>query len=265
MLLLSLLLLSLLLSLWWYIGEQGKNSAIATVPKKLEILLLSDTVGIPFCPGSSVLLLTAEILHQLMDSLSHYLQGFIHPRWCRISAINSKSQVISRVVSFPHESFSATQGLNHNTKIFFVSAHSSRAFAHFFLGRTWSRVLLKATGQLGLVFRHYLPILSQHGHIPHHIPSPPQKMFTSLQTWKKSLHHVHHSSKISLEFVSIQASFFLPSDIFPALLAFSDAPHPGFLVLPTQPRRPAGAMQRGRAPQRPAPKIEAPAPWRWGR
>ncbi len=129
--------MSLLLSLWWYIGEQGKNSAIATVPKKLEILLLSDTVGIPFCPGSSVLLLTAEILHQLMDSLSHYLQGFIHPRWCRISAINSKSQVISRVGSFPHESFSATQGLNHNTKIFFVSAHSSRAFAHFFLGRTW--------------------------------------------------------------------------------------------------------------------------------
>ncbi len=26
-------------------------------------------------------LLTAEILHQLIDSLSHYWQGFIHPRW----------------------------------------------------------------------------------------------------------------------------------------------------------------------------------------
>ena len=24
-----------------------------------------------------------------VGSLSHYLQGFIHPRWCRISAINS--------------------------------------------------------------------------------------------------------------------------------------------------------------------------------
>ena len=35
------------------------------------------------------LLLMAEILHQLIDSLSHYLQGSIHPRWCRISAINS--------------------------------------------------------------------------------------------------------------------------------------------------------------------------------
>ena len=25
-------------------------------------------------------------MHQLVDSLSHYLQGFIHPRWCRISS-----------------------------------------------------------------------------------------------------------------------------------------------------------------------------------
>ncbi len=24
-----------------------------------------------------------------VGSLSHYLQGFIHPRWCRISSINS--------------------------------------------------------------------------------------------------------------------------------------------------------------------------------
>ena len=28
--------------------------------------------------------------NQLIDSLSHYLQGFIHPRWCRISSINSR-------------------------------------------------------------------------------------------------------------------------------------------------------------------------------
>ena len=34
----------------------------------------------------------AEILHQLIGSLSHYLQGFIHPRWLfGISAINSTS------------------------------------------------------------------------------------------------------------------------------------------------------------------------------
>ena len=30
-----------------------------------------------------------EILHQLIGILSHYLQGFLHPRWCRISSINS--------------------------------------------------------------------------------------------------------------------------------------------------------------------------------
>ena len=33
--------------------------------------------------------LVKEILHQLIGSLSHYLQCFIHPRWCRISSINS--------------------------------------------------------------------------------------------------------------------------------------------------------------------------------
>ncbi len=35
------------------------------------------------------ILLMEELLHQLICSLTHYLQGFIHPRWCRISSINS--------------------------------------------------------------------------------------------------------------------------------------------------------------------------------
>ena len=30
-----------------------------------------------------------KILHQLIGSFSHYLQGFTHPRWGRISSINS--------------------------------------------------------------------------------------------------------------------------------------------------------------------------------
>ena len=38
---------------------------------------------------AKLLLLMAEILHQFIGSLSRYLQGFIHPRWCKISAINS--------------------------------------------------------------------------------------------------------------------------------------------------------------------------------
>ena len=33
-------------------------------------------------------LLMEEILHQWIGSLSHYLQGFIHVRWCRISSTN---------------------------------------------------------------------------------------------------------------------------------------------------------------------------------
>ena len=33
-----------------------------------------------------------KILHQLIGSLSHYLQGFIPPRRCRISPINSYDQ-----------------------------------------------------------------------------------------------------------------------------------------------------------------------------
>ena len=42
----------------------------------------------------------SEILHQLIDSLSQYLQGFIHPRWCRISAINSRKGLMTRIVDW---------------------------------------------------------------------------------------------------------------------------------------------------------------------
>ena len=43
--------------------------------------------------GTSIILLKEEILHhlhQLIGSLSHYVQGFSHRRWCRISSINSR-------------------------------------------------------------------------------------------------------------------------------------------------------------------------------
>ena len=36
-----------------------------------------------------LVLLMEEILYHLVDNLSHSLQGFIHPRWCRISSINT--------------------------------------------------------------------------------------------------------------------------------------------------------------------------------
>ena len=41
-----------------------------------------------------VLLLMEKILHQLIGRLSHYLQGFIHPMWCRISSIKSSTLVL---------------------------------------------------------------------------------------------------------------------------------------------------------------------------
>ena len=48
----------------------------------------------------------AEILHQLIGSLSHYLRGFTHPRWCRISAINSSIPVHVAIANFSmHGSF----------------------------------------------------------------------------------------------------------------------------------------------------------------
>ena len=37
--------------------------------------------------------LMEEILHQWICTLSHCLQGFIHPKWCRISSINSISYI----------------------------------------------------------------------------------------------------------------------------------------------------------------------------
>ena len=51
----------------------------------------------------TVILLMEEILHELIGSLYHYLQGFLHPRWCRMSPINSmnmKTTVSSLIVPF---------------------------------------------------------------------------------------------------------------------------------------------------------------------
>ena len=41
----------------------------------------SDDSGCSVDTRVLLILLMAEILHQLIGSLSHYLQGFIHPRW----------------------------------------------------------------------------------------------------------------------------------------------------------------------------------------
>ena len=60
--------------------EPSKMSTI--IPKQKASWLVPHTVDGSF-----------EILHQLRlvvyPCLSHYFQGFMHPRWCRISSINS--------------------------------------------------------------------------------------------------------------------------------------------------------------------------------
>ena len=45
--------------------------------------------------SSPNILLMEEILHQLIWYISHYLQDSIHPRWCRISSINSISRILT--------------------------------------------------------------------------------------------------------------------------------------------------------------------------
>ena len=49
-----------------------------------------------------VILLMAEILHQLICSSSHYLHGFMHPRWCRISSINSMNRLATECIANDH-------------------------------------------------------------------------------------------------------------------------------------------------------------------
>ena len=52
--------------------------------------MASENYWIPLSFGWLLnILLMDKILHQLIGSLSHYLQGFIHTRQCRISSINS--------------------------------------------------------------------------------------------------------------------------------------------------------------------------------
>ena len=58
-----------------------------------------------------------EILHQLIGSLSQYLQDFLHPRWCRISSINS-------ITDFP---LHATTCQNKKPRTFTLEGSSSSA------------------------------------------------------------------------------------------------------------------------------------------
>ena len=56
--------------------------------RKMPDLYQPSDYCVHFCCMGKLLLME-EILRQLIGSLSNCFQGFIHPRWCRISSINS--------------------------------------------------------------------------------------------------------------------------------------------------------------------------------
>ena len=59
-------------------------------PVKMWVSLLEEnSIGKLLSWESNIIPLMEEILHQLIGSVSHSLQGFINTRWCRISSINS--------------------------------------------------------------------------------------------------------------------------------------------------------------------------------
>ncbi len=77
------------------VGLQHRIDTNGRRPSELTYLVVVGSMGrTVYLPVVLwILLLMAEILHQLIGSLSHYLKGFIHPRWCKISAINSMEMV----------------------------------------------------------------------------------------------------------------------------------------------------------------------------
>ena len=83
-----------------------------------------------------MVLLIEEILHQLVgSSLSKYSQGFIHPRWCRISSIKS---IVFCLAFFGNH-------MDHLTLQ--VSETDGRRCPHrslFFNRLWWSRVVISA-------------------------------------------------------------------------------------------------------------------------
>ena len=66
---------------------EGSGTRYDAVPTKKHILPKPGVIILP-TPTHYCWWLKSGV-HQLIGSISHYLQGFIHSRWCRISSINS--------------------------------------------------------------------------------------------------------------------------------------------------------------------------------
>ena len=85
-----------------------------------------QTTNLPLVDPQDILLM-AEILHQLIGSLSHCLQGLIHPRWCRVSATNSIPPVRFALVSGVRVSGRLPCGASRDTPRVNLYLESSRA------------------------------------------------------------------------------------------------------------------------------------------
>ena len=73
------------ISIWKKRMHSGERSHI--LPNGKRNIFLKSAGWYLICDRSRetiMILLMEEILHLLIGSFSHYLQGFIHPRWCRI-------------------------------------------------------------------------------------------------------------------------------------------------------------------------------------
>ena len=74
----------------WDACELQRIGFLKTAVLRCFVLHGENSKVVSVHPNVQLILLMAEILHQFIGSFSHYLlSGFIHPRWCKISAINS--------------------------------------------------------------------------------------------------------------------------------------------------------------------------------
>ena len=74
-----------------WISCLAKQIAHVTCPRHYCLVISSNmTTSYSYQSSIAILLLMEEILHQLIGSLSQNLQGFIHPRWCRISSFHQQ-------------------------------------------------------------------------------------------------------------------------------------------------------------------------------
>ena len=70
--------------------SQNSHQNSSKIDNDSKIPAMYATVLRFFDQSNENILLMEEILHLLIGSLSHDVPGFIHPKWRRISSINSR-------------------------------------------------------------------------------------------------------------------------------------------------------------------------------